>query len=264
VETYMTIFLPNKYTKIYYAIIDKARFRYTDEYTEKHHIIPECFYKKRRKGLPGWLEGDPNTSDNIVKLLAREHYICHLLLPRMVTGEAVYKMNTALTAMTNLISMYHNRYSKVNAKLIAKARESANYYKSVKMTGIRRTEQSKLNQSKAQLGQTHVKGKKWWNNGIIGTMCEQCPGDGWIPGRLPFTEDTKAKISKASKGRIQSQAEKDKRAARLKGIVRSEELKKRWSDSKKGKPGHPKSAETRQKMSNSQKKRYQQSKDTNR
>ena len=55
------------YEKIYNQIIQKAKNRITDEYTEKHHIIPKCM-------------GGGNGIGNIVRLTAKEHYLCHRLL----------------------------------------------------------------------------------------------------------------------------------------------------------------------------------------
>jgi hypothetical protein len=71
------MFLNNKYTKWYYSIINRALSRTVLPiiYTEKHHIIPKC------------LDGS-NDIQNIVVLTAREHFICHLLLTKMVEGAA--------------------------------------------------------------------------------------------------------------------------------------------------------------------------------
>ena len=66
-------FLENKYSIWYYKIINNAKHRVTTGYTEKHHIIPRS------------LTGTDDDS-NIVKLTAREHFVCHLLLTKMVTG----------------------------------------------------------------------------------------------------------------------------------------------------------------------------------
>jgi hypothetical protein len=86
------MFLINKYTKTYYRIIERAKSRLKLEgYTEKHHIIPKC------KPFCG-----PNTKDNLVNLTLREHYICHLLLLKMVKnslGKA--KMFCAFQRMGN-------------------------------------------------------------------------------------------------------------------------------------------------------------------
>lgn len=46
---------------------------------QNHHIVPQCL-------------GGDNTNSNLVLLTPREHYICHLLLTRMVTGHDRSKM----------------------------------------------------------------------------------------------------------------------------------------------------------------------------
>jgi len=88
------IFIDNKYTRWYYAIVQRAQHRASTKkqatnllgYVERHHVIPECFYiARKRKGAKGWLPGDPASADNLVFLTAREHFICHLLLTKMCT-----------------------------------------------------------------------------------------------------------------------------------------------------------------------------------
>ena len=80
------IFIQNKYTKWYYAIIQNANQRVlsSDTYIEKHHIIPSSL-------------GGENSKENLVKLTAREHFVCHLLLTKMVSGQAKFKMLSAVT-----------------------------------------------------------------------------------------------------------------------------------------------------------------------
>ncbi|CAB4122695.1 Nuclease associated modular domain 3 [uncultured Caudovirales phage] len=80
-------------------------------YTESHHIIPECFYKKRsRKGRIGWLHGDPNDPSNLVRLTIRQHLLAHWLLTKMTTGSAYHKMIKAFYSMMNLKNDYQSRY----------------------------------------------------------------------------------------------------------------------------------------------------------
>jgi len=88
-------FLDNKYTKTYYKIINRANERPKEGYLEKHHIIPNSFFISSKK-KNSWIDGDPNAADNLVLLTAREHFVCHLLLVRMVTGVGKYKMALAL------------------------------------------------------------------------------------------------------------------------------------------------------------------------
>ena len=89
-------FIDNKYTRIYYEIVNNAQQRTLSKevYIEQHHIIPQSFYKSRSP--TGWVTGDYNAKKNIVALTAREHFICHWLLSKMTTGLAHFKMANAL------------------------------------------------------------------------------------------------------------------------------------------------------------------------
>lgn len=95
------IFIDNKYTRIYYNIIEKSKLRSlpNDTYIEKHHIIPQSFYKSRSK--TGWLKGDYNSKKNLVNLTAREHFLCHRLLTKMTTGIAHFKMANAVLRLSH-------------------------------------------------------------------------------------------------------------------------------------------------------------------
>jgi hypothetical protein len=75
------------------------------EYGEKHHIIPKSL-------------GGSNKKDNVVKLSAREHFICHALLAEMYERDSVewIKMNLAFKMM-NLASKSHDRNRYVNSRL---------------------------------------------------------------------------------------------------------------------------------------------------
>lgn len=88
----MAIFLDNKYTTIYYNIVNRAlsenRAKRKGKFYADHHIIPEHFFKNRsRPGPSGWLDGNPETPDNHVLLTFREHRLCHLLLRNMMPAE---------------------------------------------------------------------------------------------------------------------------------------------------------------------------------
>ena len=84
----MHIFTENKYTRWYYNIINRAITRPPVGYSETHHIIPKCL-------------GGSNNLENLVSLTAREHYLCHLLLPKMVEGQARHKTLFALWRMVH-------------------------------------------------------------------------------------------------------------------------------------------------------------------
>ena len=83
------IFISNKYTIWYNSIINNAKTRTITGYTEKHHIIPKSL-------------GGANTKENLVELTAKEHFICHLLLTRMVEGNSKKKMTFAVWLLCNV------------------------------------------------------------------------------------------------------------------------------------------------------------------
>lgn len=119
-------FLVNKYTMWYYSIIENARQRKRSElsYSERHHIIPDCFFIINRSNgkRPGWLSGKSHCKNNRVRLAVREHWLCHWLLTKMVQGEARTKMLFALATMTRT-SPTHQR--ELNIAQLTIAKESA-------------------------------------------------------------------------------------------------------------------------------------------
>lgn len=79
-----------KYEKWYNQIIFKAKNRNLDDNTtyEKHHIIPKSL-------------GGDDSKENLVHLTLREHYICHVLLVKFLSGHNKYKMLCAINRMNN-------------------------------------------------------------------------------------------------------------------------------------------------------------------
>ena len=88
------------YQNIYINLMDRAQGRVSQGYVEKHHIIPQSL-------------GGSNDSENIVKLTAREHFICHLLLTKMVEGPNKSKMYQAAWMMASCVGKDQERY-KIN------------------------------------------------------------------------------------------------------------------------------------------------------
>lgn len=80
------IFEENKYRHIYERIILHAQHRNLTSYTEKHHIIPKSL-------------GGRHTSNNIVHLTAKEHYIAHACLTRCTKGQYLRSMVYAFHMM---------------------------------------------------------------------------------------------------------------------------------------------------------------------
>lgn len=78
------------------------------------------------------------------------------------------------------------------------------------------------------------KSGKFWNNGKVCVRSMECPGDGWVRGRLPYdrpemTQETKDKIGQKNKGN--TAWNKGKKTGPL-----SESTRKKMSAVRKGKP----------------------------
>ena len=89
--------LDNKYVKTYFAIMNRAQLRpvpfthwrkrnQNDQYYEAHHIHPRSL-------------GGADDETNIAYLTAKEHFVAHLLLTKMLEGEDLRKMQYALSKM---------------------------------------------------------------------------------------------------------------------------------------------------------------------
>lgn len=204
----MSIFTENKYTKWYYKIIENSRkFEDRNEYTETHHIVPKC------------LGGSDDTS-NLVKLSAREHFLCHWLLVKMTSGQSQIKMAFAFNAF---------RRSSENQERLLTSRQY----------NIVRKEVSKARSLFLQ-GNTYNLGKK---RGPISEETRRKISDA-KKGR-PRSEEVKIRIAQTLKGKSKSEETKQRmrkpksaahaeniRRANL-GKVLSEETRKKISESKR-------------------------------
>jgi hypothetical protein len=105
------MFLDNKYSKKYFSIITARQSNAIEGYSERHHIIPSSL-------------GGSNDRMNMVRLTAREHWVCHLLLPKMLEGVAKHKMMAAIgrMAVSNKNGFRHNsRTYQIAKRMLAEA-----------------------------------------------------------------------------------------------------------------------------------------------
>ena len=123
------MFIENKFTRVYYRIIDRALTSKRSGYIEKHHIIPRSM-------------GGSNKKDNIVALTPREHYICHLLLVKMTEGIAKRSMTYAAWTMAR------TRKIKVNSRTYARLKEQATAQLIALQKGIKRGPMSEEHKQK--------------------------------------------------------------------------------------------------------------------
>lgn len=163
-------FLNNKYTVWYYGIINNAKSRDIEGYTERHHIIPESLFKNRiRKGSAGFLPGEPNIVNNLVNLTAREHIICHWLLVKMVQDPWNLKMEQALSRMSQ-----------------------QSFDRGITIPSII-YERMKIARS------IHSQNTKWFTNGVTNTRAIDCP-EGYWPGMTHSQEGIESLKLNGAKG----------------------------------------------------------------
>lgn len=136
------------YKKIHDLIIDRAKNRIIDSYTEKHHIVPKCM-------------GGNNKNINIVKLTAKEHWLIHLLLIEIYPDNN--KLKIAIRKMM-MKSNNQNRDYVISGKQFERLRKMVSEAHSKLLTGRKLkpfTDEHKKNLSNSMKGRVNPnKGKK--------------------------------------------------------------------------------------------------------
>jgi hypothetical protein len=166
------------YKKIYDKIIENRLNNPLDEteYGENHHIIPRSL-------------GGSDEVQNLVRLTAREHFICHALLAEMYDTETFewYKMNHAFMMM-KASSDDHN----------------GNRYFNSRLYELKRKDFSKV-MSEVQSGKKNSQyGKVWIHNveleksiKVYKSELDSYLDSGWVKGRvLDFEKFKKVKLTK--------------------------------------------------------------------
>lgn len=188
------MYLTNKYTKWYNAIIAQAGKRVNQTgYVEQHHIIPKSL-------------GGTNDPENLVKLTAREHFICHLLLTKMVSDPAHKR------------SMYYASY------MMVRGHRTRHYLPSSRLYEI--TRKRMIEAQKERPGPNL--GKKW-SEEVRKKQSESRKGI----SRGPMSEEHKKKLSKPKS----EEAKKKMSASRIGkswGYKHSEETKRKIGGKSKG------------------------------
>lgn len=189
------------YKRIYDDLIERARSRKLDCYVENHHVIPKCI----------------QLNNDTVALTPEEHYLAHLLLIKIYTGN-----KSLIWAAMNMTGT--NKNTPRNNKVYGWLRREFSKMITVCKTGTKHREDSKEKMRLAKLGKT----------------------------RQPHTEATKEKMRQAALGKPKSAEHRAALSAAKTGVKlgpHSEETKAKISAAQVGKPKGTPSLETRQKLS---------------
>jgi ribosomal protein L35 len=200
----MTIFIDNKYTRWYHSIIKQRAIKDRRRKGEVHHIIPESFYKNRtRSGPAGWLDGDPDSPDNLVKLNGHDHAWCHWLLTKMVERDtsAYHLMSLAF----NMMGVYGDHMDRPKSYAIVRAyeRNRAEAMKALSIT----------------LKKQYENGREVWNKGQKLDPEKYGKGGRKNKGRVHTAEENEAKRLRQL-GKKQSVETSEKKRVAMTGFIR--------------------------------------------
>lgn len=252
------IFIDNKYTKWYNNIISNAKSRILTEfsYYEIHHIIPKSL-------------GGNNSNENLVKLSAREHFICHLLLTKITIGVDKRNMNFAFWSLSNKRKNSSNIEAYdyyINSRFYQRAKENFSFENSKTHKGKILSQETKNKISKAHKGKKLSEDHKKKINPkgrILSDDTKDKISKGQI-GRIGgmqnkhHSEETKLKISIGNKGKIMpklSDERKQQISKQFTGTIQNTEHISKRVSSRQANGYYKNKTETKRKMSESAKNR---------
>lgn len=223
------MFNDTKYTRWYYQLVAKPDL--IVDYTELHHILPKSL-------------GGSNKRENLVRLSARQHFVAHLLLTKMVDGEAKRKMCWALHKITFSKNKAQSRIFNSAEYELARRLHAANVSKpkskehqekiSKALTGKKRTSEQKQRMSLSAL-------KERANNPANPKRLRTPEQQEKINAKLrnvPKTEEHKAKLRGPK-----TEEHRRKLSLAQTGKVASAETRKKISDKTSGRKCKPRTAE---------------------
>ena len=135
------MFISNKYTTWYWAIVRRAQARQVKPSGEIHHAIPISL-------------GGHKSKSNLAYPTYKEQFICHLLLTKMTAGKERTKMCFALKRMAYGSKNNHNRYKLTSIMFDIVKRRFAEARR-----GFQHTEESKKKTSVSMQGNSNKRGK---------------------------------------------------------------------------------------------------------
>jgi hypothetical protein len=242
----------NKYNTWYNNLCDRGQTRITAEYTERHHIVPECFYTDRkRKGPAGWLDGDSNDPANITRLTDREHELAHYLLTKIYKDDkrAYFKMLKAyeMRSMVNTNQVDGRRH--FNSRRLAGIRSARAILQSEamkgegnpmfgtkwtatkkqehsdKLTGRKQTQEA-LDNLQTVLDKRKILGieRKGYSEEYKEERSKKYAGEGNPRYGVAVSDETRAKQRARALGRTQSEETIRKKADAIRGKTREKKL----------------------------------------
>lgn len=176
------------YQKLYDNIIYKRKnCPSEDNYTETHHILPRSL-------------GGSDLDENLVKLSAREHYICHLLLAKIHDCDKMY------------YALWMMQFGKGRQKTIINSRmyewARLNFIKYISEKNAENT-----GHKNSQYGSMWICNLKEKINKKINKL-DEIP-DGWVKGRNKWNTPTSRRVQRGTDGLSVKQRKMKKEKSRI-------------------------------------------------
>lgn len=189
-----------EYTKQYNILIERARHRKLNSYTETHHIIPRCI-------------GGTDDISNLVELTPEEHYVAHQFLVKMYPENkelifAAHMMGSTRKG-NKLYGWLRRKYARAKSESMV-GKKPNNYGKPMPEEAKEKIRQANLGKKHTEETKEKMSIKKLGNTNGIG--------------------------NKSRTGQTQSEEEREKKRISSTGRIHSEETKKYLSEIKKGIP----------------------------
>lgn len=209
------------YAAHYSRLIERARGRVLDCYTERHHIVPRCM-------------GGGNEPANIVRLTGEEHYVAHQLLVKIhpsVSGLALAACRMSRQAIgAKAYGWLRERNAKEVSKRMTGRKPTAEETEKrvAKLRGRKRSPEVCAKMSLAATGRKHTPEAR-------ARMTASRTG----VKRGPMSAETKARIGAANRGRPKTPETLLKASIAQRGKRHTEEQKAKISAALKGRPKSP-------------------------
>lgn len=166
------------YPKIYQDLIDRAKVRNLETYTEKHHILPRCL-------------GGNNRVENLVSLTPEEHFLAHLLLTRM------YPTNKKILFAAHMMTVGRSNnklYGWLRRQMSEASKGNKNHMYGRVLTSEERALHGRAGKENAFYGKRHTNLTK---EKLSEVMKGRVGAPAWNKG-IKLTEEHKANISSSS------------------------------------------------------------------
>lgn len=174
------------YTLHYNKLIDRARNRELEGYSERHHIIPRCM-------------GGSDDENNLVRLTPEEHYVAHQLLFKMhphnpKLAHAAFVMTRSQNGKRS--NKLYSWVRRAHAEAMSNREITDEFRKNCSASALKRKQDPVKVAAGIEAAKLKNKNRKVWNKGLKGAQVA------WNKG---LSADTDKRVAKYSSHEVTDQ-----------------------------------------------------------